>query len=156
MRKRIIAVQHDILPGDLNWLDLEDLAEIELTSENPLYPVESALLACEGPGWRAVEPGMQTIRLIFGKPQKIQRIRLVFTEFDADRTQEYVLRWAKGLGLPLQEIVRQQWNFSPKGANSETEIHYIELSGVAVLELMITPDINDNNAIASLKELRVA
>ena len=157
MRKRIIAVQQDDLPGDEDWLDLENLAEIELTSEDPLYPIESALLAPEGAGWRAAEPGTQTIRLIFHEPRHIQRLRLAFAEFDADRTQEYVLRWAESPGLPCRDIVRQQWNFNPKGgANTEIENHHVELSGVTVLELMINPDINDKNAIATLKQLRVA
>jgi hypothetical protein len=156
MRKRIVAVQHDNLPGDQGWLALDDLAEIELTSEDPLYPIESAFFAGEGPGWRAAEPGAQTIRLIFTEPRQINKIYLVFTEFDVDRSQEYVLRWAKDIGSPFEEIVRQQWNFSPEGANTETEDHRVELSGVKVLELMITPDINDKNAIAALKKLRVA
>lgn len=156
MRKRIIAVQHDILPEDQGWLDLEELAELELTSEDPLHPIESALFDYEGTGWRAGEPGTQTIRLIFSKPRQIHRILLVFTEFEVDRTQEYVLRWSKDSGLSFKEIVRQQWNFSPEGSHTETENHYLELSGVTLLELIITPDINDKRAIATLKKLRVA
>ncbi len=156
MRKRIIADQQDILPADHNWLDLNDLAEVELTSEDPGHPIESALLACQGSGWRAGATGMQTIRLIFRESQTIRRIRLVFTEYDIDRTQEYVLRWSKGEGQPFREIVRQQWNFSREGSQIETENHGVELPGVRVLELMIVPDIHDANVLATLTQLQVA
>ena len=66
MRKRIIG--HDprevsaVEPG---WLDLERLAQVEITSEDADYPIESALIPGTGPGWRAAQPGEQTIRLLF-------------------------------------------------------------------------------------------
>ena len=72
------------------------------------------------------------------------------------RTQQYVLRWSSDGGELLHEIVRQQWNFSPQGATSETEDYRVELSDVAVLELIITPDISGKLAFASLGQLRLA
>lgn len=156
MRKRIIAVNQDNVPGDQEWLGLDELADVEMTSEDPRHPIESALLACQGSGWRAEESGTQTIRLIFRESQTIRRIRLVFTEYDIDRTQEYVLRWSKEEGQPMREIVRQQWNFSPEGAKIETEDHDVELPGVGVLELMIVPDIHGANVLATLNQLQVA
>jgi hypothetical protein len=33
---------------------------VEVTSEDPNFPIESALAASQGPGWRAAEPGEQT------------------------------------------------------------------------------------------------
>ena len=71
----------------------------------------------------------------------------------------YLLRWSADGGQSFREIVRQQWNFSPQASTSETEEHQVELAGVKVLELIITPDIgNDgnNDAVASLAQLRVA
>jgi hypothetical protein len=35
------------------WLDLEEMAKVEVTSEDPDFPVESALVSGKGPGWRA-------------------------------------------------------------------------------------------------------
>ena len=54
MRKRIIAPleQETATPAD-DWLDLESLAEVEVTSEDVAYPIESALLSRQGSGWRA-------------------------------------------------------------------------------------------------------
>jgi hypothetical protein len=44
MRKRIItlAQQETASPGE-SWLELESLAEVEITSEDAAHPIESAL-----------------------------------------------------------------------------------------------------------------
>jgi len=157
MRKRMIAaVQQDTSPLDQGWLNMEGLAEVEITSEDVTHPIESALLPGGGSGWRAAGPGKQTIRLLFAHPQRLRRIRLNFVESVAERTQEYLLRWSPDGGQSFREIVRQQWNFSPQGATSETEDHRVELSGVTVLELSITPDTSGQCAFASLAQLRIA
>lgn len=138
------------------WLNLEGLGDVEITSEHPSYPIESALLAGRDSGWRAAEPGRQTIRIIFTHPQPLRRIWLNFQEPEAERTQEYVLQWSPDWGQSFQEFVRQQWNFSPHGSTSETEDHHVDLPAVTVLELSIIPDINGGNAFASLVQLRLA
>lgn len=157
MRKRLVTTARQNTPHpDHDWLDLENLAEVEITSEDAAYPVESALLPEGRAGWRAAEPGMQTIRLLFAHPQQIRWIRLAFVESSVQRTQEYVLRWSADGGNSYREIVRQQWNFDPDGASTETEDHRVELSGVTTLELCIIPNISGGNAVASLAQFRIA
>jgi len=157
MRKRIInPVQEQNVYSDQNWLDIEKLAVAEVTSEDGAYPIESALLSGNDSGWRASSPGKQMIRLLFDNPQRLQWIRLNFEELDIERTQEYVLRWSPDGGQSYQEIIRQQWNFSPEGATSEIEDYQVALPAVTILELSINPDISKRNAFASLKELRLA
>ena len=157
MRKRIITpVQQGTLPPDQNWLDLEGLTEVEITSEDASHPIESALLPDRDSGWRAAGPGEQTIRLLFANPQRLRQIWLNFVETRSERTQEYVLRWSPDGGQSFREIVRQQWNFSPQAATSETEDHHVELPAVTVLELTIIPDISGGDAVASLAQLRLA
>jgi hypothetical protein len=157
MKKRIIT---DIMPSneELNsrWLDLEALADVEVTSEARGYPIEGALLPNQALGWKASSPGKQTIRLLFNQAQTIRHIHLSFLETDLVRTQEYALRQSHDNGLTFEEIVRQQWNFSPDGSNKQVEDYMEVLSSVSVLELIITPDINNENVFASLEELRVA
>ena len=156
MRKRMIAeVRKTPQPPEQDWLKVEDLAEVEITSEDPSHPIESALLPGKGPGWRAAEPGKQTVRLLFDHPQRLRWIRVDFHEPDAERTQEYVLRWSPDRGQSFRDIVRQQWNFGPD-ATSETEDHRVDLTGVTVLELVITPEIGGRPAFASLVQLRIA
>lgn len=156
MRKRIInTIQPETASPDLEWLNTEELADVEITSEDAAHPIESALLSGRS-GWRAAGPGKQAIRLNFNSPQRIRRIWINFVEPNVERTQEYVLRWSPDGGQSFREIVRQQWNFSPRGATSETEDLYVELPAVTVLELNIIPDISGGNALATLARLRLA
>ena len=157
MRKRIIAqTQQATTSPNPDWLNVEQLAEVEITSEDPAHPIESALLPGPASGWRAAGPGKQTIRLLFASPQRLRRIWLNFVETRVERQQEYVLRWSPDGGKSFREIVRQQWNFNPQGATSETEDHRVELPAVTVLELSIIPDISGGTAVASLAQLRLA
>jgi hypothetical protein len=157
MRKRILAQVQQTLPSpNQDWLNVEGLAEVEVTSEDAAHPIESALLPDRASGWRAAGPGKQTIRLFFNHPQRLRRIWMNFVEPAAERTQEYVVRWSPDSGQSFQEIVRQQWNFSPQGTTNETEDHHVDLQAVTVLELSIIPDISGGNAFASLAQLRLA
>src|SRR5256712_13951548 len=107
-------------------------------------------------GWRAADPGTQTIRLIFDQPQRLTRISLVFEENEIKRTQEVVLRWSPDGGRSFREIVRQQWNFSPPDTVREVEEYQVELSDVPTLELIFVPDNSGGAARASLKNLRLS
>jgi len=157
MRKRILHPVHNTAATyDFNWFDIDSLADVEVTSEDPAHPIESALLPHRTSGWRAGGPGQQTIRLLFSSPQQLHRIRVSFAESSIERTQEYVLRWSHDGGKTFRDIVRQQWNFSPQGATSEIEDHQVELADVTILELCIIPDISGRNGRASLEQMRVA
>jgi len=157
MRKRIIGQKEETSAlSEQGWLNVEGLAEVEITSEDATHPIESALLLGETSGWRAAEAGAQTIRLLFNNPQRLQRIWMNFVEPETARTQEYVLRWSPDSGQSFREIVRQQWNFSPPSTTNEMEDHHVELPAVTMLELRIIPDISGGNAVASLAQLRLA
>src|SRR5664279_3415816 len=71
----------DALDGH-QWLNLQELAEVEVTSEADGYPAESAFNFGAGPGWRAASPGKQRIRLALDQPQSIQRMRFQFHKPD--------------------------------------------------------------------------
>jgi hypothetical protein len=157
MRKRMISSSRRPTPHlDRDWLHLEDIAVIELTSEDAAHPIEDAFLPGAASGWRAEKPGEQTIRLIFDQPQRLRHIRLHFEESELARTQEFVLRWSPDGGRSLQEIVRQQWNFSPPATTEEIEDYDVELSGVKVLELNLIPDKSGGEARASLRQMALA
>ena len=157
MRKRLIATTSQVAPHlDEDWLDLDSVATVEITSEAKEYPVESALVSGAMRGWRAADSGTQAIRLIFDQPQRLKRIALVFEETETGRTQEFVLRWSSDRGHSFREITRQQWNFSPPHTIREIEDYAVEISDVTVLELVIVPDISRGAARASLKSLRVS
>jgi hypothetical protein len=135
-------------------LDVESAAIVELTSEDTDFPIEAALSESTR-GWRAAEPGTQTIRLVFDHPQQLKRIGLVFEEKECSRTQEFVLRWSSDTNS-FREIVRQQWNFSTPESTREVEEYHVDLTHLTVLELTIVPSINGGTARASLMSLRLS
>jgi hypothetical protein len=155
MRKNnITPISRNDSLRDPAWMDLDRIASVEVSSEDTGYPIESALLLEGQGGWRAADPGMQTIRLIFDESQKLTRILLVFEDAENSRTQEFVLRSSRG--IQYHEIVRQQWNFSPPDSTRETEDYPVELSKVKVLELEIVPNKSGGEVRASLVSLRLA
>jgi hypothetical protein len=155
MRKKIMgpAAVSTSRPGEEDWLDIESLARVEVSSEDSSHPIEAALIPGAGSGWRAAGPGEQVIRLLFDEPQRLRRILLVFEEWEAARTQELVLRWLGNSGY--REVVRQQYNFSSPSTVREVEDYSVDLVGVAALELRIVPDLGGSDARASLAMMRL-
>lgn len=157
MRKQFISRE---LRGDRPtggcFLDLEPLARVELTSEDPDCPIESALAPGRGSGWRAAGPGPQKVRILFDEPRSVRRVQLVFEEPHVERTQEFALSWTPGGEESGRLLVRQQYTFSPGGSTREVEEYAFDLDGVAALELEIVPDIGGGATSASLVSFRVA
>ena len=157
MRKRIVGPHHakQERQSDKGCLDLEQIATVEVTSEDPSFPIESAFGSDDGPGWRASQAGEQQIRVIFDKPVSLHRMELRFHEAECERTQEFILRWSSESRGSATEIVGQQWNFSPTGSTTEIEHYVIDLDAVSVLELAIRPDLQRPEAVATLDSWRV-
>ena len=156
MRKILLpssnASQASPSPGQ--WLDLDDLATAEISSEDPQHPFENALVEARNAGWRAADPGPQLIRLRFDSLQAIHRFHLVIQDDGPERSQEIALFATTSSGR--KEILRQQWNFSPGGSNTEVEDHTFDLHGVSVLELEIDPGRHDKTRFASVQFIGVA
>src|SRR3712207_2728675 len=127
MRKRIINAKDERAGSKTSgagggWLAVEEVASVEVTSEDAAHPIEHALLpggSDDASGWRAAAPGEQTVRLVFDRPQKLSRVSLLFVEHERERSQEFVLRYSPDGGRTFRDIVRQQWNFSPHGSTRE-------------------------------------
>jgi hypothetical protein len=148
---------------DASWLDLESMARVQLTSEDPSFPIENALGTNPERneiGWRAAAPGPQTIALVFTVPTHLRRIFVHFIERETERSQEFVLRYSTvqetGAKETDREIVRQQWTFSPTGSSQEIEDYTVDLKGVTKLELVIDPDRGRQHSPATLNALRLA
>ena len=143
-------------PSDLNYLDLEQLAQVEISSECQEHPIESALAAGSESGWQAAVPGEQTIRLIFDNPQTIKQLFLQFDEQEQSRTQEFVLLGRVDNDAEFREILRQQYHFSPPHTSQEIEHIAVDLKQLKALELRIIPDISGGEARAKLTWLRLS
>ena len=155
MRKRIIERDHQEVPEtEHHWLNLENMVQVEITSEDAGHPIESALVS--GSGWRAAESGEQTLRLLFDEPQGVELIHLAFYEDERERTQEFVLRYSTDEGQTYHDIARQQYNFNSPDSTREMEDYRVDLAGVTALELCIIPDISGGSTRASLAEWRIA
>jgi hypothetical protein len=155
MRKIIKSADAELGPEKGSWLDVSAIAQVEVTSEDSRYPIESAFAEGENFGWRASERGKQTIRLFFDEPQRIRRIWLQFVEPHAERTQQFALQWSKDKNDALRPLFQQQWNFSPSGSTSQIEDYAVELDGVWMLQLVIDPDISRGTAVATLARWRL-
>lgn len=152
MRKHIIAQEPQ---GDRGWLDLEKVAQVEITSEDSAHPIELALQGGDR-GWLASAPGEQVIRLLFDEPTRLRTIEVRFDERGPPRTQEFVLRWSPDRGRSYREIVRQQYSFSPPGTTCLIERYAVDIEGATILELRLNPAIGGGSARASLSQLRLA
>jgi hypothetical protein len=160
MRKEIVGpttaagkTQHSA-----EWLDLDSIARVQLTSEDPAFPIENALSLnpeVNELGWRAAGPGAQTITLVFDAGHDIHQVRLHIIDHTTERSQELLLRYSSATETD-REIVRQQWSFSPTGSTQEVEEYSVDLRSVTKLELVIDPDRGRRNSVAVLNALRLA
>ncbi len=166
MRKRVInwgtevpqaeTPQAETPQAEACWFDLQSIAQVEVTSEDPRYPIEAAFDQRDRQGWRAATTGQQIIRIFFDEPQSIRRVSLRFEESKTERTQQFSLDWSKERSGELLPLFRQQWNFSPGGSRVETEDYRVALEAARMLQLVIVPDISRSPAIATLASWRVA
>ncbi len=158
MRKTLInPVTESSLFPDLDFLDLEQLAQVEFSSECQESPVESALsLTADSTGWQAASSGEQIIRIVFDQALTVKDIVLEFDEQQQSRTQEFVLLWLMDKESTYREILRQQYHFSPPNTTREIEHYQVSLEHLKALELRIIPDIGGGDACAKLKMLRLA
>lgn len=150
IRKKVIGKTEVSEEG---WRDLRQCAAFEVTSEEAGSPLENAL-SPDAKKWIAATPGEQTIRITFDEPQNISKIFLVFEETATARSQEFVLAWQQAGQPEWQEIVRQQFNFSPPGTTTETENLNVSLQRANALELLIVPE-RSGGGHASLSQLRI-
>jgi hypothetical protein len=154
MQKEIVAHTPELAPAASgSWMDLEN-TRVRITSEDAAWPIESALKPQPGRGWKAAQPGAQTIWIDFAVPQPLHEIKLRF-EAAEPRTQEFVLLSSNDGGQSYREIVRQQFNFSPEATPIEDETYFPRLTGVTGLKLTIIPDISGGDARATLRSLRI-
>jgi hypothetical protein len=156
MRKIVKSADLQSETEKATWLDVGAIAQVEVTSEDSQYPIESAFAEGSTGGWRASEQGKQTIKLFFDEPQQIRRVWLQFVEVAKERTQQFTLQWSKDKSDVLRPLFQQQWNFSPSGSTSQIEDYKVQLDGVWMLQLVIDPDISRGTAVATLEKWRLA
>lgn len=138
------------------WLDVRTLARVHASSEDPQYSIQHAFRTSSRRGWRAADAGPQVVEVRFHQPRDLTRIRLVFDDDREERTQQFTISWSAGRGERHGEVVRQQFNFSPRGAVREVEEYGVALNQIETLRIHITPDLSGRPVRASLTTCRLA
>ncbi|MDQ2696942.1 MAG: hypothetical protein M3Z21_16510 [Pseudomonadota bacterium] len=158
MRKRILDPQQTMATPAAAGLDVAAIATALITSEAPDHPIDHAFDGRGGPGasrWIAAGPGDQTLILAFDAPQAIRRIGLEIEEPAVSRTQELQLSVSRDGGRSYQELLRQEYTFSPPGTTWEREEWTVNVDAVTHLRLWIRPDKGGAPCRASLTALRL-
>jgi hypothetical protein len=136
--------------------DIATLATVFVTSEAVDYPIDHAFDQQRGPGgsrWVAGEAGEQTITLVFDTPQTIRTISLEIEEREVSRTQELHLSVLYDGTQRYQELLRQEYHFSPPGTTFEREEWAVTAEGITHLQLVIKPDKGGKPSRATLTAL---
>lgn len=160
MRKKIVSPDAlDPTTAVTGELDIARIATVLVTSEDPSHPVENAFDGQRGPGasyWAAAEPGLQTIVLVFDRPQSIRKIQIEIEETAASRAQTLQVLVSQNGGRSFEQTRRQEYNFSPAGATFQQEIWEVDLRDVTHFRLEIAPDADRGVAPAKLTALTLA
>jgi hypothetical protein len=140
-------------------ISIVDVATVQVTSEQTDHPIDNAFDPSRGPGgsrWIAGAPGEQSVTLVFDRPQTIRQIGIEVEELGVSRTQELALSVSSDGGRTYQELIRQEFNFSPPGTSFERELWSVSAVAVTHLRLEIKPDKGGHIGRATLTSLTVA
>jgi hypothetical protein len=156
LRKHILTERPTVPVTRPGEKDIAALATVLVTSEAAEHPIDHAFDSRRGPGgsrWVAGEPGEQTLMLVFDTPQTIRTISLEVEELDVSRTQDLQVAMSRDGGQTYQELLRQEYNFSPPGTTFEREEWSVTAEGVTHLRLVIKPDKGGKPCQATLTAL---
>jgi hypothetical protein len=156
LRKHILKDAPEGFIAGRGAKDIAALATVLVTSEDSAHPIDNAFDSHHGPGgsrWVASEPGTQKLVLAFDTPQVIRTLHLEIEEPEVSRTQELQIAISRDGGHAYQELLRQEYTFSPPGTTFEREEWSIPAEGVTHLQLVIKPDKGGKPCQATLTTL---
>ena len=159
LRKRVVTVPSPAPFPTEGSIRVEDVAMVEVTSEQPHHPIDNAFDSNRGPGgtrWVADAPGTQCVILVFDRPQTVQQIGIEVEETEDSRTQELSVSASSDGGRSYQELIRQEFHFSPPGTTLERERWSVSIEAVTHLRLEIKPDKGGHIGRATLTSLTLS
>jgi hypothetical protein len=137
-------------------ISIADAATVLVSSELSDHPIDYMCDGQRGPGstrWIAEQPGDQTVVLAFDTARNIDTVTLEIEEREVSRTQELTLAISRDRGQTYEEVLRQEFNFSPSGATFEHEEWRLAAEGITSLRLWIRPDKGGKPCRASITSL---
>ena len=156
LRKQILTDSPRTPVSQPDEIDIVATATVQVTSEEGTHPIDNVFDTQRGRGgtrWVAAEPGEQTVILVFDAPQTIRRITVEIEEPTVSRTQELQVSVSHDGGRTYQELLRQEYTFSPSGTTFEREEWAVTVDGVTHLRLWIKPDKGGRPCQATLTSL---
>ena len=159
LRKQVISKPSQgpfPLEGEIS---IAEVATVQVTSEQTDHPIDNAFDSNRGPGgsrWIAGAPGEQSVTVVFDSPQTVRWIGIEVEELAVSRTQELSVWVSLDGGRTYQELIRQEFNFSPPGTSFERELWSVSAGAVTHLRLEIKPDKGGHVGHATLTSLTVA
>lgn len=157
LRKRIVnTVRAPAVGPDQRAIDITAVATVIVTSEDPAHPIDHVFNTHDQTGtrrWVAATPGEQSVIIDFDTPQTIRQIALAIEERNVQRSQELTISISSDGGQSYQELIRQEYNFSPPGTTWERETWSVPATRVSHLCLQIKPDKGGKPCYATLTSL---
>lgn len=153
MRKKIIEIEST---KSTDEIDITKIATGLITSEDANHPLENAFDDKRGKGgscWIADSTDEQTLILEFDTPQAIRQVILEIEELEVSRNQELQISISHDGGESYQEILRQEYNFSPPGTTFEKEEWTLNADNVTHFRLVIKPDKGNKPCKAKITSL---
>jgi hypothetical protein len=126
-------------------LDLAEIACVEVTSEQSVFPIDNVFDGQSGPGgscWVAATPGEQIVALAFRSPQDVTAIVVESEERGVSRTQRVELAFWGEDGNEHVEGLVHTFRFAPYGPSFHRGAWAIGAS-VTRIQLRITPEPHD-------------
>ena len=111
LRKHIFKAPSSLSVPQPGEIDIAATATVQVTSEDPAYPIEHVFDHRRGPGgsrWVAAEPGEQTLLLAFDTPQIIHQTVVEVEELEVSRTQELRLSVSHDGGQTYRALRHQE------------------------------------------------
>src|SRR5438876_10901682 len=144
LRKRPLETDTATAARADDEIDIAACATVAYSSENRAHPVENLFDEYSGPGGtRWTSARLDTIERIlveFDRPQTISRFVCEVEETMRDRTQEVRMEVSDDGGRVHRQILVQEYNFSPRGANLQREEQRFNLHRSTQLRVTIAPN----------------
>lgn len=124
-------------------LDVAALADVEVSSEQDLYPIDHVFDGQSGAGgscWIASAPGIQTVMLHFRRAPNVATVTLESEELGDTRQQRLELAvWSDGDDSHFQAAGRTV-RFSPYGPSFHRTSWDVHTRGVSRLRVQVMPE----------------
>jgi F5/8 type C domain len=158
VRKRPLNEQSSKPPERSGEIDIASHATLVYSSEDPDHPLEYLIDRHCGRGgtrWASARlNSTERIVLEFDHFQRVSGLVYEVEECGEERTQEVRVSVSSDHGRTYNQVLVQEYTFSPQGATFQHEELRLELPAITHLSLTIVPN-KSGSGLATLTSLRL-